>query len=116
MNKKIISTLLISFILALISFGAAFQSNVLFDAAVRSLIVFAAAFVILNLCISVIRAISSPKEALEGDQNHENQQQASVEAASQDDESFKGGHINLQTPDEDDFHPLKPEQLIKHDD
>lgn len=120
MSKTIVSTSLISLILALISFITSLQTNILADASLRSFVVLILTFLILNAFISGVRAIAgSSSSSAENDQQtqplqHNPVQSGSSEAeAKQDEESYKGGHINLQTPDDDHFQPLKPEELHK---
>jgi hypothetical protein len=122
MSKTIVSTSLISLILALISFSTSLQTNILADATLRSIIVLLLTFLLLNAFISGVRAIvGSNSSSAESDQQtqplqHNPVQSDSSEAeAKQDEESYKGGHINLQTPDDDHFQPLKPEELYKQE-
>ncbi|GAA0365242.1 hypothetical protein [Bacillus horti] len=112
-----------SLFVALISLGVSIQSNVITAALLRSAIVFISTFSILlavSYIIGLIVKTSEQGSTTHIDAGEENQasdgQVVAANAGIQNDESFKGGTINLQTPDDDHFEPLQPQNINKQED
>ncbi|WP_202077130.1 hypothetical protein [Caldalkalibacillus salinus] len=107
------------FVLFLMSFFLSYASNTLFVALLRSFIVWVVSFIILGVTLKVLnQTFWQPSNQPQGRQTITAQHQGDGKAKKDTSKSLqseetnapkRGEHIDLQTPEEEDFQPLQPD-------
>jgi amino acid permease len=121
MSVVSVINLCISLLILIISFVLSLQSNLLLDALYRSFIVSILSFSFIYFITLIYKQFdrsnqnkqsSTPSMQEQSDSTNTNERAKQKEI-----ESDKGGHVDLQTPDEDDqFIPLQPQKLNRQND